>query len=272
MRKTRPFILRRLKRHVASELPDKLLKPLRCELTPSQRSLYQAVLDRDLEGAIAAAGGRRLSLGNPHIFAILTKLKQICCHPGLVTKDFSPYKTGVSGKFDSFIEVVDEVLDAEGPQELASKLVGFSQYVEMAEYLSDVWSRNKTCDLIDGRVAPSERPAMCRAFNSDQARFGMMLTLAAGGVGLDLQSANYVILYDRWWNPAVEDQAVDRVHRLGQSRQVVVITLTTRGTLEEKIERKLTEKRSLSDHVIQADALLRKEVTRDELIDLVKLD
>ena len=273
VRKTRPFILRRLKRQVASELPDKLLKPLRCELTPSQRDLYQAVLDRDLERAIAAVGGHRLSLGNPHIFAILQKLKQICCHPGLVTKDFSPYKTGVSGKFDSFIEVVDEILDADGPQELASKLVGFSQYVEMAGYLADyVRSRNKTCDFIDGRVAPSERPALCRAFNQDPARFGMMLTLAAGGVGLDLQSANYVILYDRWWNPAVEDQAIDRVHRLGQARQVVVVTLTTRGTLEEKIEQKLAEKRSLSDHVIHADELMRKEVTRADLIDLVRLD
>jgi SNF2 domain-containing protein/helicase-like protein len=273
VRKTRPFILRRLKRHVASELPDKLSKPLRCELTPSQRDLYQAVLDHDLEAAIAATGGRRFSLGNPHIFAILTKLKQICCHPGLITKDFSPYKTGISGKFDSFIEVVDEILDAEGPQELASKLVGFSQYVEMAGYLSGyVRSRNKTCDLIDGRVPPADRPGLCKAFNADPARFGMMLTLSAGGVGLDLQSANYVLLYDRWWNPAVEDQAVDRVHRLGQSRQVVVITLTTRGTLEEKIEHKLTEKRSLSDYVIHADELMRKEVTRAELIDLVKLD
>jgi SNF2 family DNA or RNA helicase len=143
----------------------------------------------------------------------------------------------------------------------------------MAGYLSDyVRSRNKTCDLIDGRVPPAERPAMCRAFNADPSRFGMMLTLAAGGVGLDLQSANYVVLYNRWWNPAVEDQAVDRVHRLGQSRQVVVVTLTTRGTLEEKIERKLAEKRRLSDYVIHPDEFIRKEVTRDELIDLVKLD
>jgi SNF2 family DNA or RNA helicase len=190
-----------------------------------------------------------------------------------VTKDFSRYKTGISGKFDTFMEVLDEILDAEGPQELASKLVGFSQYVEMAGYLSNyVRSLNKTCDVIDGSVAPADRPGMCRAYNEDPTRFGMMLTLAAGGVGLDLQSANYVVLYDRWWNPAVEDQAIDRVHRLGQSRQVVVVTLTTRGTLEEKIEQRLAEKRNLSDHVIHADELMRKEITRAELIDLIKLD
>jgi non-specific serine/threonine protein kinase len=190
-----------------------------------------------------------------------------------VTKDFSRYKTGISGKFDTFMEVLDEILDAEGPQELASKLVGFSQYVEMAGYLSNyVRSLNKTCDVIDGSVAPAARPGMCRAYNEDPTRFGMMLTLAAGGVGLDLQSANYVVLYDRWWNPAVEDQAIDRVHRLGQSRQVVVVTLTTRGTLEEKIEQRLAEKRNLSDHVIHADELMRKEITRAELIDLIKLD
>jgi SNF2 family DNA or RNA helicase len=91
-------------------------------------------------------------------------------------------------------------------------------------------------------------------------------------VGLDLQSANFVVMYDRWWNPAVEDQAIDRVHRLEQDRQVVVTTLTTRGTLEERVEAKLEGKRSLSGMVIQADELMRTEITRDELLELVKLE
>ena len=100
----------------------------------------------------------------------------------------------------------------------------------------------------------------------------MMLTLGSGGVGLDLQSANYVVMYDRWWNPAVEDQAIDRVHRLGQERQVVVVTITTRGTLEERIEAKLERKRNLSEQVIEADQLMRKQITRGELLELVRLD
>jgi non-specific serine/threonine protein kinase len=272
-RKTRPFLLRRLKRHVAKELPEKLLKPMRCDLTPSQRELYSAVLARDFEAAITAAGGKKLSLGNPHILAVLTKLKQICCHPGLITHDFQPYKPGVSGKFDTFMEVLEEIMDAEAGEEPHHKLVGFSQYVLMAGFLADyIRSLRKSCAVIDGSVPPRDRPNLCKEFNADDSQFGMMLTLSSGGVGLDLQSANYVVMYDRWWNPAVEDQAIDRVHRLGQERQVVVITLTTRGTLEERIEVKLEGKRSLSGMVIQADEFMRKEVTRDELLELVKLD
>ncbi len=264
--------MRRLKKAVAHELPDKVFKPLRCALTSLQRSLYRAVLDRELEPAIQAVGRSPLSLGNPHIFAVLTKLKQICCHPGLVTKDFKPFEAGISGKFDSFTEILDSILDA-STGEAPSKLVGFSQYVDMASFLRDyITARGRSCEFLDGRVPPQERPALCKRFNASPTTFGMMLTLGAGGVGLDLQTANYVVMYDRWWNPAVEDQAIDRVHRLGQEREVVVITITTRGTLEERIEAKLEKKRSLSDQVIQADQLMRKQVTRDELLELVRLD
>jgi len=272
-RRTRPFLLRRLKKQVANELPEKLPKPLRCELTKQQRDLYRAVLERDLEAAIQAVGGRKLSLGNPHIFAILTRLKQICCHPGLVSGDFQPYKLGVSGKFDAFVEVLDEIVEGEAGNGARNKLVGFSQYVPMAGYLHDyLRSLGKECMFIDGSVPPGDRHGLCTQFNTSAGAFGMMMTLGAGGVGLDLQAANYVILYDRWWNPAVEDQAIDRVHRLGQERQVVVVTITTRGTLEEKIEGKLEKKRNLSDQVVQADELMRKEISRDELLDLVRLE
>jgi SNF2 family DNA or RNA helicase len=273
MRRTKPFLLRRLKRQVAAELPEKILNPLRCELTTLQRELYQAVLTRDLQAAIRAVQGRTLSLGNPHIFAVLTKLKQICCHPGLVTGDFQPYRSGMSGKFDTFIEVFDEITEDDRSDDTPNKLVTFSQYVPMATYLRGFLdSRGKTVDLIDGSVPPSERLALCKRYNANPSRFGMVLTLGSGGVGLDLQTANHVVMYDRWWNPAVEDQAIDRVHRLGQARNVVITTITTRGTLEERIQVKLETKRSLSDQVIQADELMRKDITRDELLDLVRLD
>jgi SNF2 family DNA or RNA helicase len=272
-RRTKPFLLRRLKRQVAAELPDKIVKPLRCELTDLQRQLYQAVLTGDLEPAMKAVGVGRLSLGNPHIFAVLTKLKQICCHPGLVTHEFQPYKAGISGKFDVFTELMDEILESDPVDGSPNKLVAFSQFVPMAKYLRQyVDSRGKTVGLIDGSVPPADRPGLCQAFNEDRKRFAMILTLGSGGVGLDLQTANYVVMYDRWWNPAVEDQAIDRVHRLGQVRNVVVMTITTRGTLEERIQTKLDTKRSLSDQVIQADELMRKEITREELLDLVRLD
>ncbi|GEM_PF-1632277 len=274
-RRIHPFVLRRLKKQVATELPDKLFKPMRCELTSLQRRLYQAIVDRDLTQAIAALGNKKLSLGNPHIFSVLTKLKQVCCHPGLITGDFQNFKPDVSGKFDVFTEIVNEALDrwTAGCKE-NNKLVGFSQYVGMAQCLRDFvyGERKQKCTLLDGSVPPNDRHGFCKSFNDDPNHFGIMMTLGAGGVGLDLQAANYVVLYDRWWNPAVEDQAIDRVHRLGQEREVVVVTITTRGTLEEKIEAKLDRKRNLAEQVVQADSLMRKEITRDELLDLVKLE
>ncbi len=273
LKRTKPFVLRRLKKNVAKELPEKIYKHMRCELTPAQRQLYKAVVDRDLKAAIDAVGGKPLSLGNPHIFAVLTRLKQICCHPGLVTGDFQPYKSGVSGKFDTFIEILEEILEENLKDGATNKLVGISQYVGMTGYLHDyVKSQGKACSLIDGKVPPQLRPEMCKVFNSDPSQFGMMLTLMAGGVGLDLPGANHVVLYDRWWNPAVEDQAIDRVHRIGQEREVIVFTITAKGTLEEKIEQKLAQKRDIFDLVIRPDELLRKEITRDELMELVKLE
>ena len=179
-------------------------------------------MTRDLEEAIKATGREKLTLGSPHIFAVLMKLKQICCHPGLVTPgDFNEFKPGISGKFDAFAEILDEIVESEGEE--PNKLVVFSQYVRMATFLQDfVTSKRRSCDRIDGSVPPGDRPALCKEFNSNPSRFGVVSTLFSGGVGLDLQSANYVVLYDQWWNPAVHSQAVDRVHRIGQKRTVVV--------------------------------------------------
>jgi SNF2 family DNA or RNA helicase len=168
--------------------------------------------------------------------------------------------------------MLDDIAEGSDSRRL-NKVVGFSQYKIMAAYLRDYTrSRNKKCAFIDGDVAPSERPSLCRAFNEDPSHFAIMLTLGSGGVGLDLQTANYVFMYDRWWNPAVEDQAIDRVHRLGQDRNVVVVTITTRGTLEERIELKLDGKRNLAGQVIQADELMRKEISKNELLELVRLE
>ena len=194
----RPFMLRRLKQQVASELPEKIVKALSCKLTASQRELYQAILDRDLEKAVKAAGGTKLTFGNPHIFAVLTKLKQVCCHPGLITRDFQDFRAGVSGKFDVFAEEVAGLLQGWQPQSLSNhKFVGFSQYQTMASVLRDfiVKRHQKECRLIDGSVPAAERHSLCKSFCEDPKQFGMMMTLGAGGVGLDLQAANYVMLY-----------------------------------------------------------------------------
>ena len=190
-----------------------------------------------------------------------------------MTNDFQEFKQGVSGKFDAFIEVFDEVLDSESDKSNPNKMLIFSQYVPMTTFLQDfVISRKRKCDRIDGSVPPTSRPALCSEYNKDPARFGMVLTLASGGVGLDLQTANHVVLYDQWWNPAVHSQAIDRVHRIGQVRSVLVFYIITRGTLEEKIEAKLSKKKDIFELVIRPDQFLKKEISREELIELVELD
>ncbi|MBX3301770.1 MAG: DEAD/DEAH box helicase [Nitrospira sp.] len=272
-RKTRPFVLRRLKKDVAKELPDKIEKTVRCELTEKQRALYNAVVTRDLEEALNATSRETLTLGNPHIFSVLLKLKQICCHPGLVTGDFEEFKPGVSGKFDAFMEILEEILDSRATDLEPNKLVVFSQFVPMTTFLQHIiLSKGRSCERIDDSVHPGERPARCRWFNSQPSQFGIVTTLFSGGVGLDLQSANYVAVYDQWWNPAVGSQAVDRVHRIGQRRTAVVFHILARGTLEDKIESKLLKKKNLFDLTIRPDQYLQKEITREELLDLVSLE
>lgn len=272
-RKTRPFVLRRLKKDVAKELPDKIEKTIRCELTEKQRALYNAVVTRDLEEALNATSHETLTLGNPHIFSVLLKLKQICCHPGLVTGDFEEFKPGVSGKFDAFMDILEAILDSPATELEPNKLVVFSQFVPMMPFLQHaILSKGRSCERIDDSVHPEERPARCRWFNSQPSQFGVVSTLFSGGVGLDLQSANYVAVYDQWWNPAVDSHAVDRVHRIGQRRAVVAFHILARGTLEDKIEAKLLKKKDLFDLTIRPDQYLQKAVTREELLDLVSLE
>jgi SNF2 family DNA or RNA helicase len=191
----------------------------------------------------------------------------------LITGGFDKFEKGISGKFDALMDLIQQIVEGENSADTPNKLLAFSQYVPMASYIQEfITSQKRTCDRIDGSVSPSNRPALCKTFNNDPSRFGMVLTLFSGGVGLDLQSANHVILYDQWWNPAVHDQAIDRVHRIGQVRSVLVFYFITRGTLEEKIEAKLRNKKDIFDFTIKADELLKKEISRDDLMDLVNLD
>ncbi len=272
-RKTRPFVLRRLKKDVAKELPDKIEKTIRCELTEKQRALYKAVVTSDLEEAINTTGRETLTLGDPHIFSVLLKLKQICCHQGLVTGDFEGFKPGISGKFDAFMEILGAILDSRATELEPNKLVVFSQFAQMATFLQDVIiSKGRSCERIDESVPPEKRPALCRWFNSQPSQFGVVSTLFSSGVGLDLQSANYVVVYDQWWNSAVRSQAVGRAHRIGQRQTVVAFHILARGTLEDKIEAKLLNEKNLFDLTINPDQYLRKEVTREELLDLVRLE
>jgi SNF2 family DNA or RNA helicase len=220
--KLRPLMLRRLKKQVASDLPDRIEERRDCELSEAQRKLYLAELRRSRDEVMKAVVEKGLNKSKMHVLAALTRLRQICCHPSLVGNDSS------SGKTDTLFELLEPLL-AEG-----QKVLLFSQFVQMLKLLeSECRAREIPSHMLTGET--KERQAVVQAFQSDPNAAVFLLSLRAAGTGLNLTTASYVVLYDPWWNPAVEAQAIDRSHRIGQTRTVNAYRLIAPGTVEEKI-------------------------------------
>jgi superfamily II DNA or RNA helicase len=259
-RLVRPFVLRRTKAQVLTELPPKIVDKRFCELTSEQRTLYRRVLEsraRPLRAQLRSGG----SVSYVHIFAALNYLKQICNHPASAGGGFGGDVS--SGKWDMFTELLEECLAS------GLKVVVFSQYLAMLDLIekhleiSDVgYASIRGGTRERGReIARFRDDADCRVFTA---------SLRAGGLGIDLTSASVVIHYDRWWNQAREDQATDRVHRLGQNKGVQVIKLITRNTIEEKIDALIASKAALATDLIRPDdPSLVKQFTREELDELL---
>lgn len=220
----RPLLLRRLKSQVARDLPDRIEERIDCDLTEGQRKFYLAELQRSrqmLQDFDPATGQGRQRM---HILAALTRLRQICCHPALAG---GKGNLG-SGKTSSFFELL-EPLCASG-----HKVLIFSQFVEMLKILrTELEQRGIPNHILTGQT--THREEVVQAFQNDPNPCVFLLSLKAAGTGLNLTAASYVILYDPWWNPAVEAQAIDRTHRIGQDRTVIAYRLVTRDTVEEKI-------------------------------------
>jgi superfamily II DNA or RNA helicase len=261
-----PFILRRLKtdRSIIQDLPDKQEMKVYTQLSREQAILYQArveQMDKDLE---AAKGIERRG----RILALLTHLKQICNHPSQFLKQAGPYK-GRSGKLERLTEMLEEVLES------GEKALVFTQFKEMGDrlqiHLNDVLGFEPP--FLHGGSSREARDEMVRSFqeDADGARV-MILSLKAGGVGLNLTAATHVFHFDRWWNPAVEDQATDRTYRIGQTKNVQVHKLITMGTLEEKIDGMLESKRDLADRVVGTGEGWLTELDDDALRRLVLLE
>jgi SNF2 family DNA or RNA helicase len=215
-------MLRRLKRQVAQDLPDRIEERRDCELGDSQRRLYLAELRRSREQVMQTVQERGLARSRIHVLAALTRLRQICCHPTLIGSD-SP-----SGKTETLFELVEPLLD-EG-----QKVLVFSQFVQMLHLLEGECSRRQMpIHTLTGDT--KNRQEVVQAFQEDPKPCLFLLSLRAAGTGLNLTTASYVVLYDPWWNPAVEAQAIDRSHRIGQTRTVNAYRLITPGTVEEKI-------------------------------------
>jgi SNF2 family DNA or RNA helicase len=261
-RLVRPFLLRRRKSdpQIAPELPPKTETDRVVPLTAEQATLYEAVVRETLAKIAASEGIERRGL----VLALLTALKQICNHPAQYLHEPGPLP-GRSGKLAALDELLGVILD-EGEGVLV-----FSQYVEMCRLIESHLTDQRVPTLfLHGQVQARRREEMVARFQAGAAPV-FLLSLKAGGVGLNLTRATHVVHYDRWWNPAVEDQATDRAYRIGQDRPVQVHRLVTEGTLEDRIATLLESKRGLAEAVVGAGEAWITELSDAELAELISL-
>ncbi|MFE2377153.1 DEAD/DEAH box helicase [Streptomyces sp. NPDC059398] len=265
-RLVRPFLLRRRKSDpgIAPELPPKTETDRPVPLTREQASLYQAVVRESMAVIEAGEGlGRRAQ-----IMKLLTALKQICNHPAQYLKEGPSRLAGRSGKLALLDELLDTIL-AEGGS--GGAVLVFTQYVSMARLLSDhLTARGIASQLLHGGTPVARREEMVDRFQAGECPV-FLLSLKAAGTGLNLTRAGHVIHFDRWWNPAVEEQATDRAYRIGQTQPVQVHRLVTEGTVEDRIAEMLTAKRALADAVLGSGESALTELGDAELADLVSL-
>jgi hypothetical protein len=254
-----PFLLRRTKEDVAPELPERTEVSLACDLSPLQRRLYRGVAEAARRDVFAIVDQQGIENSTVHVLAALTRLRQICAHPGLL---FPEYLTepDASAKFEAFLETVDEILSG------GHRLLVFSAFASMLRIMrAEFDRRGLTYGYLDGSTKDKDRQDEVARFMQPDGPPIFLCSLKAGGVGLTLTAADYVILYDPWWNPAVERQAIDRTHRIGQHRAVTAYRLVSSGTVEEKIRALAERKSNLSRNVIKADGALAKSLTREDL-------
>jgi len=251
------FILRRTKDKILKELPPKIEQVSRCELSNAQSILYQEVLVNVKSKIFEVVNKQGFAKSHIHILAGLTKLRQVCNHPALLLKKES-YEKYESAKLQLFMELTCEII-AEN-----RKVLVFSQFTSMLDILARELDKNKiNYSYLSGQT--KNRQDLICEFNEDQNKQIFLISLKAGGVGINLTSADNVIIFDPWWNPSVERQAIDRTHRIGQKNSVNVYRLITKGTIEEKIVKLQEKKQFLFDNLIGENANLFKTLTWEDI-------
>jgi superfamily II DNA or RNA helicase len=260
-RRLRPFVLRRRKREVAADLPEKIEQISFCELNPEQRAVYQQVMEAGRREVLDSVNTRGEAGSRMVVLTALLRLRQICC-------DLRLLKTGrpaaVSGKVDLFNELLEEALDD------GHRVLVFSQFTSMLSLLrEELAAQNIGFCYLDGSTV--DRARVVDKFQRDAAVPVFLISLKAGGVGLNLAGADTVIHFDPWWNPAVEAQATDRAHRLGQKRVVTSYKLITRGTVEEKILALQNRKRALTQDFLGGEETLAQAVSWEDIRELLEL-
>jgi SNF2 family DNA or RNA helicase len=254
----RPFVLRRLKVDVLKELPEKIENKMMTELTEDQKKVYLAYLAKvkgEIFEEIDIFGYEKSHI---KILSAITRLRQICCHPGLFLENYK----GESVKLQQLEDIVPDALAG------GHRILLFSQFTSMLKLIQQRMEKLKIpCFYLDGTTEAQERNQMVKRFNEGQKKI-FLISLKAGGTGLNLTGADMVIHFDPWWNPAVEEQASDRAYRIGQQKVVHVMRLITRGTIEEKIEKLKEKKRSLAETVIRPGETLISKLSREEIMGL----
>ena len=256
-RKIRPFVLRRMKKEVLTELPDKIETRRMAEMGAKQRKIYESYLARiqmELAGDEEnTPGGNRMQ-----VLAALTRLRQICCHPATFASNYH----GGSGKLDLLMEQLPDILEG------GHSVIVFSQFTSMLSIIAhELKQRNIPFFYLAGSTSAQERKREVKEFNRGEVKV-FLISLKAGGTGLNLTGADTVIHFDPWWNPAVEDQATDRAYRIGQKKKVQVIKYVMKDSIEEKIYELQKCKKQLSDQLIQAGESFVTQLTMEEIKEL----
>jgi len=251
----RPFILRRTKEQVATDLPEKTEQTIWCDLEPTQRKLYDELRDHYRQSLLTKIASDGLNKAKIQVLEALLRLRQAACHPGLIDKNHVDHP---SAKLDVLLPQIAEVID-EG-----HKVLVFSQFTSMLAIVRrQLDAQGVPYEYLDGKTR--DRQARVEHFQNDPACKLFLISLKAGGLGLNLTAAEYVYLLDPWWNQAVESQAIDRAHRIGQTRRVIATRLVARGTIEEKVLELQASKRALADAILGADQGVLAGIGREEL-------
>lgn len=261
MKLTKPFILRRLKENVLKELPEKIETTYVSELTKSQKELYVGYLRQLQQEAANSMQDSGFNKNRMKILAGITRLRQLCCHPSLFIENYE----GESGKLEQLMETIRNSI-ANG-----KRMLIFSQFTAMHDIIIEkLQAEGIGYFYLHGGTPSEERVDMSNRFN-DGEHHVFLISLRAGGTGLNLTGADTVILYDLWWNPAVEDQATGRAHRFGQKKVVQVIRLITEGTIEERIYELQQKKRELIDQVIQPGETMLSSLSEDDIREILNI-
>ncbi|MBV1796456.1 DEAD/DEAH box helicase [Siccirubricoccus sp. G192] len=253
----RPFMLRRTKAAVLSELPPRIEQTLTVEMGDEERAFYEALRQKTVESLSsldAAAGQRKI-----HILAAITRLRRACCNPALI----DPSASVPSGKLTAFLDLVEELSRNRHRALVFSQFVGHLQLIRTA-----LDARGITYQYLDGSTPATERERRVAAFQAGAAEL-FLISLKAGGTGLNLTAADYVIHLDPWWNPAVEDQASDRAHRIGQDRPVTIYRLIMQDSIEERIVQLHRDKRDLASELLEGTEVSAR-LSEEELLDLIR--